>query len=596
MRDPIPRRRFLGGVGAGGIVAGAGCLSRFRIDSDSSEEGGSTIEGIIVDREREPIADATIEALRTGSEPFAETTTDGEGRFAVDTDVPAWIRASHPDYASRIRATEPGEGFALTLSTKDGTVSLGFGGDVMFARRFYERNPDPLSPRFRIDPDERLADHRKALAPIAPLLESVDVASANLETPLTTANWIHPEKSYTFASHPVAARALVDAGVDYTAIGNNHVFDALEPGFVETTDALDEAGIAYSGAGSSSEEAWEPAYIERNGVSIAFLSCTTVVGEEYDIDWSADRGVGGRHTVEQGGETLTMSAGMGVAEPVPDRLRERVSRAAEKADVVVVQIHGGEEYQRPPTDRIETLTHVAADAGADVVANHHPHVAGGVEYVGSTLVAWTLGNLVFDQQIWETLRSYVLTVEVSGAGVERAAVEPVLIEGYLPSGVAGEVRESLLGETAGLSSERFVARSDALESGGIAPTESETTTRRLEATGTIYARDEGWIADVTDREGSLRLGRERLLTGAFEDDVIGRPFQGPLWRYGRNGSSAVEPGIGYGGGGIRMERHGGGEERALLSPRHRLPVEGDVLTVTGLYAYDGTDGLELLIS
>lgn len=597
MSDPIPRRRFLGGVGVGGIIAGAGCLSRFRTDSDPGEESGSTIEGIIVDRAGEPIADATIEALRTGSEPFTETTTDGEGRFAVDADVPAWIRASHPDYASRVRATGPGEGFALALSTKDGTVSLGFGGDVMFARRFYDQNPDPLSPRFRIDPDERLADHREVLSPIVPLLESVDVASVNLETPLTTADWTHPEKPYTFTSHPVTARALADAGVDYTAIGNNHVFDALEPGLTETTDVLDEAAVSYSGAGSSSEEAWEPAYIEQNGVSIAFLSCATVVGESYDIDWSADRDSGGQHAVEQGGETLTMPAETGVAEPTPDRLHAHVSDAAEEADVVVVQIHGGEEYQRTPTDRIEDLTHAAADAGADVVANHHPHVTGGVEYIGSTLVAWTLGNLVFDQELWETLRSYVLTVEVNETGVEHAAVEPALIEGYRPKGVVGEVRESLLGETAGLSSDRFVARGDALESSESMPTESRTASYTLDGNGAIYSRGDGWITDVGDRDGSLQLGRDRLPTGGFEDGTVNdRGFEGPLWRYGRNGSSAVEPGIGYEGGGIRLERHGGNEARALLSPRHRLPVDDDSLTVTGLYAYGGTDGLELLVS
>ena len=74
-----------------------------------------------------------------------------------------------------------------------------------------------------------------------------------------------------------------------------------------------------------------------------------------------------------------------------------VTAAATQAEVVVVSIHWGAEYQVTPSPRQREIARVLSEAGASVIAGHGPHVLQTVEMVGETLVAYSLGNLLFDQ-------------------------------------------------------------------------------------------------------------------------------------------------------------------------------------------------------
>jgi poly-gamma-glutamate synthesis protein (capsule biosynthesis protein) len=76
----------------------------------------------------------------------------------------------------------------------------------------------------------------------------------------------------------------------------------------------------------------------------------------------------------------------------------KVREARNKADVVVVSCHWGEEYQAEPTARQKALGHATIDAGADVVLGHHPHVMSGLEQYGNGLIVYSMGNFVFDQR------------------------------------------------------------------------------------------------------------------------------------------------------------------------------------------------------
>ena len=594
MVDDRTRRTFLRGVCVAG-AAGIGSLGPTSSAVGARQSTG-TLAGTATDLEGAPVSGATVEARRGGSTVLDAARTDSDGRFSLEVEGPAWIRAAHPARSSGMRAVDPTDDATVRLPPAEATT-LRFGGDAMFARRFYEDDDDPLRPRFRIDPDDRRADHRRILRWTAPLLASADAASLNLETPLTTTDWRHPEKDYAFASHPVAADALGEAGVDYVALGNNHAMDALEPGLEETIDALDEADIAHSGAGFSSDEAWKPAIVDRGDATIAFVSCTTVVGERFEVDWSADRNASSRRRIVQGGATLTVDGSVGVAEASEDRLRTTVGRASEDADAVVVQIHGGREYRSEPTDEIRALTRAAAAAGADLVVNHHPHVLGGLEFVDGALVVWSLGNFVFDQVFWETLRSYVLTVSVTDDGVRLVRIDPLLLEGYVPKGVTGQPNRSIRRETAGRSDVRFALGDAGLEfaRNGTPDPRVETT---VSASAGIYAGREGWVASVDGDGEDARLGRNRLLTGAFGDHVVDdERYEGALWRFGRDGDSSG-PDVGDpsetadvdDSGGVRLERTADDVDRALLSPRYRLPIDGRSFTFAGSYRFDGDDG------
>jgi hypothetical protein len=576
----------------------------------------------VTDTEGAPLPAATVRALGADSEALGTATPDDEGQFTLDSRRPVWLRVDASGYTSRVLAADPGSAHEVTLAPAAGRATLTFGGDTMFARRFRESGTDPLNQRTPISPADSLAGHRRILAGVEPLLSAADATSVNLETPLTTSRRRHPSKLYAYASHPVAARALADAGVDYAALGNNHAFDALTPGLEDTLANLDDAGLTRSGAGLSPTAAWEPAVVDAGPLQVAYLSCTTVTGRQYDLHWAADE-EGARRTADVDGRTVTVPTGPGVAEAAVEDLDTQVRRATERADVVVVQIHGGDPYRPAPTERMRTLTETAARAGADVVANHHPHVVGGIETLGSTLVAWSLGNFVFDQKIWPTFPTYLLTVEVTADGVDRVHVHPLLIDRFVPHGVVGKPNDHVAHRTAGQSTAavRRTRSGLVVVPGDVPPRERERLTlsgpeadpdsgaetgsgsgpRSGTGTGTetgteapvgrLYERRTGWVSAVAG--GEVRLGRDRLPTGTFESvDVDGTGYDGPLWRFGRD-ARPNGPAFGHAeSGGIRLERVSGNSSRAILSNTRRIPVDGP-LTLTCRYRTAASDGATL---
>lgn len=590
MENSLPRRTFLGSIAASSVVSISGC-------SDQEQETVDPIRGTVTDLNGSPIPGATVETVAEAGRIVSRTQSDESGGFELSASQPRWLRISTSDHLPRMRAVAPSSRSQVRLTPDTDTmVSLGFGGDVMFGRRFYTVGDNSLSERAHIDRRDRAGDHRRVLQHVRPLLQHTDLMSVNLETPLTTTDWQYPGKTFQFTSHPVAANALANAGVDYTALGNNHVFDALTPGLEDTTNALRDASIGHSGAGESSEQAWQPATFERGGLNIAYVSCTTVVGGRYDMDWSADRTGGETYTVRQNGNTLTIPGGAGVAEASAEKLRIEVRQARERADIVVVQIHGGEEYQRRPTETLRELTDVAIESGADLVVNHHPHVTGGLEYRDGGLVAWSLGNLVFDQVLWETLRSYVLVAHVGRTGVQRVLAEPILLDGYTPKAVAGNVREKLVGDTAGLSTGTLELGTAGINGRVGSAVQRTIRTSSIEADGRIYERDGSGVTTITGSEGTVQFGRDKLYTGEFEAILVDdSEYQAPLWRFRRRAASAGGS-VGYEGDGVTLTSFVENSRRSVLTPASRVPIEGRSYTIAGWYQSSARADVEVLIS
>lgn len=591
------RRSLLQSAGLAATAGLAGCQRLVGLFPESRrgtapQSTGGPITGSVTDTDGTAVRDASVAAIDGAGDQRAVATTDDDGAFSLPVSRPVWVSVRATGFKQRTVAARPGQSVDVVVVEEAGTAALSFGGDVMFGRRFYREPTDNLAPHHRIRPAQRRDDHERVVTPISPLLSSADITSVNLESPLTTTSVRHPNKTYTFTSHPVAAEALADAGVSYAALGNNHAFDALGPGLDDTTGTLDDAGIAHSGAGRSPEAAWDPVTETVSGVTVAMLSCSDIVGIGDDPHWSADRAEGRPRTVTVDGTEYEVPVGAGVAEATADRLHERVASAADDADVVVVQIHGGTQYRRRPTERMVGLTDAAIAAGADLVVNHHPHVVGGIERRNGAVVAWSMGNLVFDQTVWETFPSYLLTAYVTTEGVVRTVADPLLVEGFVPYGVVGKPNRLLRHRTAGRSGAavRLTDTGVALGRGNPAPSR---TTRTLDAPG-LYERRSGSVASAPP---SVTLGRDLLPTGTFEsDDIDDTGHDGTLWRYSRS-PSASAPAFGVdGSGGVMLRRIAGNSKNVLLSNRRRIPISGRPLTLLARYLTDVEAGCSLEVA
>jgi poly-gamma-glutamate synthesis protein (capsule biosynthesis protein) len=118
----------------------------------------------------------------------------------------------------------------------------------------------------------------------------------------------------------------------------------------------------------------------------------------------------------------------------PDAVATDVKAAKLTADVVVVSMHTGTEYQEAPTGLQVGAAHAAIDAGASLVLGSHPHVLQGIQRYKSGLIAYSLGNLVFDFDYIDRMYaglpsklSGMLRVELSKEGVVGCEFVPMIV-------------------------------------------------------------------------------------------------------------------------------------------------------------------------
>ena len=279
---------------------------------------------------------------------------------------------------------------------------------------------------------ERLIEEKGSAAPFAEVsatLREADLAIGNLECSLSTRGK-RADKRYTFRADPKTVAALSEAGFDVMTLANNHSVDYGPQALADTLQTLSEAGIAVAGAGADAELARQPVIVARGEppVRIAVLAFSNME----PVSFYAGRGRPGTNPAQ------------------PDAIRESVSKARHQADAVIVLFHWGDEHSTSPTARQRELAYLAADAGADLVVGHHPHVLQGFERRGRALIAYSLGNFLFPSR--GACRSTMM-LRYSPRRDDRATVEiiPCIIEGFRPRLAHPHERAECLARLAALS-------------------------------------------------------------------------------------------------------------------------------------------------
>jgi poly-gamma-glutamate capsule biosynthesis protein CapA/YwtB (metallophosphatase superfamily) len=319
----------------------------------------------------------------------------------------------------------------------EGRAMLVFGGDAMMGRRFSKpAEGEPVLIRDGHEAEDTLALMRH----MKPYLEVADLASVNLETQvMSTQPEQNAPKSYVFYTPPEALAALRDSGVDYVTLGNNHTFDYLSPGLESTVDALNASGLGWSGAGMTESQALKPFRTELNGNPMSFLGY---------LGWAGNFSP---NQVAQGTEKG------GAAYGTTENIRITVRGESEQGFLPVVQYHGSREYTDEPTMVTETRLKQSIDDGAVLAIGHHPHIVQGFEIYKDRLVAYSMGNFVFDQFHYATKRSYLLYVWMDRDRLHRAEVTPIRIKGYTPMPATDTFRNTILKRVSNLSSRRGIS-------------------------------------------------------------------------------------------------------------------------------------------
>lgn len=297
---------------------------------------------------------------------------------------------------------------------------------------------------------------------VAPLLRQADVAFGNLECPITASGRPAP-KPFSFRATPELAAGSSDAGFDVLSLANNHTLDCGRTGLTDTMTFLAKQGIHACGAGKTGAEAARATVIVRRGLRLAFLGFCDVV---QDASFPRDD-----------------IPGISVASV--GRIRQATAEARAMADLVVVSCHWGQEYSPRPSHRQRELARAAASAGADLVLGHHPHVVQGLEWLPGpggrrALVAYSLGNFVFDTERTDASRTMILVATLNRQGVIGATVRPYVLQACAPVPARPADRQAIMQRIAELSRElgTRVERGHVMATQGRAAPRSRRSTAR----------------------------------------------------------------------------------------------------------------------
>ncbi|MBR4858283.1 MAG: CapA family protein [Clostridia bacterium] len=256
-------------------------------------------------------------------------------------------------------------------------------------------------------------DFTDAYERIADYIAEPDVAILNQETIISTE---HNVSSYPMFNSPVeVGEEMLEIGFDVFNIATNHSLDCGEKGLISAINFWKSKNAVTCGAYLNSDDMSNIPMNEVNGVRIAYLGFTD----------SAN----GLSLPEDSEVILVRAADESL-------LQQRIIKAKEVADVVVVSAHWGNEYTHEPTDAQRELAEKLAMWGADVIIGTHPHVIQPVEYITNrdgrkTLVAYSLGNFISAQNRGPRMLGGMLNFEV----VKNNTTGEIALENVKFSGV-----------------------------------------------------------------------------------------------------------------------------------------------------------------
>ncbi len=252
-------------------------------------------------------------------------------------------------------------------------------------------------------------DFAPAYEKIAPLVAQGDFAFINQET-LLAGDELPPSSYPAFCSPTEVGREMLRLGFNLFSTANNHSLDWRVPGIQAAGRFWEQQeDIAMAGCYCTQEEREGIAYLTRNGMTVALIAATELTngiprpeGEVGVLLLNEDR----------------------------ELILQKLETAAQNADFVILSLHWGIEGSGYYTDGQRELAQLLAEAGADLILGHHPHVLQGGEYLetsrGRSYVAYSLGNFISAQRGAENMLAGFLQVELEKAPHgERAEIRGV---------------------------------------------------------------------------------------------------------------------------------------------------------------------------
>lgn len=189
-----------------------------------------------------------------------------------------------------------------------------------------------------------------------------DLTVANLEVVLTNSSK-HKDIRHPLRAAPDHVNVLLEGSIEVVNTVNNHSYDYMRQGYIDSMAVLDEAGIGRFGSiYYQRQDGFSDILVkEVKGIRFGFIGIS--YPQSKDIPWVIDR----------------------IAE-----LKEE-----EHCEIVVVSMHWGRETHMKQNGTQINVARDLIDGGADVIYGHHPHVLQPMLFYHGKPVMFSTGNFTF---------------------------------------------------------------------------------------------------------------------------------------------------------------------------------------------------------
>lgn len=241
------------------------------------------------------------------------------------------------------------------------------------------------------------------------VIEKSDIAVINQETPLVDDPSIYGDYP-RFGTPAQVGQAIADAGFDVVTCATNHALDRGAEGVNFTKHFFDDSRIQCLGIQAEDEEEYR-AYeiVARSGVSFALLNYTY--------------GTNGIRLPKESPNIVHLLED-------EEKIRGDIEKARQDADIVIVFVHWGTEYQEEPDEYQRKWAGIFLDSGVDIVIGTHPHVLQPCEVLTddnghSMLIYYSLGNFISAQSEKTCVRGGMaeITLSLTSEGLQVTAYD-----------------------------------------------------------------------------------------------------------------------------------------------------------------------------
>lgn len=236
-------------------------------------------------------------------------------------------------------------------------------------------------------------DFKPQITLIKEKVQDYDIAYYNQETILGGSS-LGLSDYPTFNSPQEIGDAMLDAGFNLVSLATNHTVDRGKNAVLKSREYWNsKENVQAVGSYSSDEEKKEieSRILEVNGIKYAMLNYTygtngMPVADSYLVNvWPTDI------------DNINNPDRDSKYQAYKETVAKDIENLRDKVDVLMVAMHWGVEYTHTPTSYERDMAKFLADHHVDIIIGAHPHVIQPVEYIGDTLVIYSLGNFISAQ-------------------------------------------------------------------------------------------------------------------------------------------------------------------------------------------------------